>query len=47
MRLSKDGTAIAGKNFTEKVPTYNTIWLHDSKSWITDSKDAIKAELTK
>jgi len=36
MRLTKDGTAIAGKNYTDKAPTYNTIWLDASKEWFND-----------
>ena len=46
MKLTKDGTEIA-KNYTNEVPSYNDIWIHDSKSWITDSKDDIVAELNK
>jgi len=37
MKLRKDGTIIV-KNFTMDVPTYNDIWIHDSKTWIADSK---------
>ena len=40
MKLTLDGTTIA-RNYTNEVPTYNEIWLHDSKSWIADSKDDI------
>tara|TARA_B110000285_G_C14894981_1_gene500395 strand:+ start:314 stop:451 length:138 start_codon:yes stop_codon:yes gene_type:complete len=36
MKLSKDGVIIVA-NFTTSVPTYNDIWIHDSKSWIADS----------
>ena len=46
MKLTKDGITIA-RNFTQEVPTYNEIWIHDSKAWIADSKDLIKAELAK
>ena len=46
MKLTKDGTTIASK-FTAEVPTYNEIWIHDSKTWIAGSKDLIKAELVK
>ena len=46
MKLTKDGITIA-RNFTDEVPTYNEIWIHDSKAWIAGSKDLIKAELAK
>ena len=48
MKLTLDGTTVA-KNFTDKAPTYNEIWIHDSKTWIAndDIKDAITKELAK
>jgi hypothetical protein len=44
MKLTLDGTTVA-RNFTETVPTYNDIWIHDSKVWIAN--DEIKDEITK
>ena len=46
MKLKKDGTFIV-KHFIDDVPTYNDIWIHDSKAWIANSRDAINAELAK
>ena len=44
LKMSKTGKAITVKN---DIPSFEDIWINDSKTWIKDSGDGIKEALHK